>query len=387
MPSKNKNALIKRILAITAVSIILVCAFAVPISGAYGYYGTYTTDPLLFYPQIAIAEITTNPTTTFLQPCLTHYKYSSSNTGWYPTVEGTINTNYYISDEETGVFDWHYMTVWRVQNNKAQVRTRVANSATSNPIYKINLYQDVIYIPFNWDAEGTSVIDNPWMKAWTDFTVQLWTASDSVDTTITTANASFDICIAQLDTTTYEGGDRVETKDVKLMTVTHTLEDDNFVGDVYMPFTVPLYNEVKDNITTNQEVNSKSGTGWLAIRNFELDMQVSVNSTITPINSRVYIDVKQPTTLDLSNGTYYLYKFNPEDYYTPLSVYADLSGGESGGVVPPTTAVPDMIEWLINTIDGVMSVDLFMGLSIGQLLWFIIGISLLFVCIKLFTGG
>lgn len=55
-------------------------------------------------------------------------------------------------------------------------------------------------------------------------------------------------------------------------------------------------------------------------------------------------------------------------------------------VAPPSQDDINIIGWLIDTVDNTMEIELFAGLSLGNLMWFCIGIALLFVVLKMFRG-
>lgn len=53
---------------------------------------------------------------------------------------------------------------------------------------------------------------------------------------------------------------------------------------------------------------------------------------------------------------------------------------------PSSGDLPDLLGWLIDSVDGFMDTDVFFNLSFGDILWFVIGISLLFAVLRMFVG-
>ena len=67
--------------------------------------------------------------------------------------------------------------------------------------------------------------------------------------------------------------------------------------------------------------------------------------------------------------------------------YDQIGDGYKGGADGTLTAPQDFFEWLIIAVDGFLSAPIIGIISIGEILWFTIGIGILFAVLKYFAGG
>ena len=64
-----------------------------------------------------------------------------------------------------------------------------------------------------------------------------------------------------------------------------------------------------------------------------------------------------------------------------------IGSGYKGGADGTLTAPQDFFEWLIIAVDGFLSAPIIGIISLGEILWFCVGIGILFAVLKYFAGG
>lgn len=65
----------------------------------------------------------------------------------------------------------------------------------------------------------------------------------------------------------------------------------------------------------------------------------------------------------------------------------NIGSGYKGGTQGTLTAPDDFMEWIVIAVDGFFSAPIIGFISIGEILWFCIGVGMLFAVLKYFAGG
>lgn len=97
--------------------------------------------------------------------------------------------------------------------------------------------------------------------------------------------------------------------------------------------------------------------------------------------SRICITINNPTTFtDSEFGTVYLYYLTYDNFISKNTVFNAI-------VEEVNFSDFNLIDWLIDLGNSILSLEITKGIVIGNLLWFIIGIGVLFFILKTFAGG
>lgn len=96
---------------------------------------------------------------------------------------------------------------------------------------------------------------------------------------------------------------------------------------------------------------------------------------------------------DFGNNNHFIdliipyYKTNEQNNIIVEWYKSQIGDGYKGGEQGELTAPEDFMNWLIIAIDGFFTAPIIGFVSIGEILWFCIGVGVLFAVLKYFTGG
>lgn len=372
-----------KILFCSLLLVVIICSVAsIPVSALYGYIGGETDDPVLFHPQINVEDIGNDPETNLIHPTIAFINYNgSTSSSWNQVANGSIITTRYTEDDDP-TYEWYTLSTWRQTTSAttglavAATRFRFSNSVSNVNSYDITLYQDVIYLPFKYVDPSNGGYDQGIVDAWFDFYVSITGTPQSATVNIQDVNIDYSVYAPQMVSTSSQSGGTLTATDVKLFDV-QDLTDFRYL------FPLSLYEDICEAMRDERDMRQ---TSWIAIRDFEVTFRCGINSPNSgPESTRIYIDLFQPLNVAKGDGTYQdLTSFRSDDYFSHLKGYYT---NEGGGTPPPVVDDSGFVDWIVNVLDAFFGVQLFGSFGLGDLMWFVVGIGVLFAVLKIFAGG